>query len=86
MLEPDKHIAELHRRQLNDYARLLDGVKEQKVGRKIIRYQCIYYFLIITCEQFLRNLDYGDHITESEKNAVVARKIGLAMPQVYKGS
>ena len=33
--------------------------------------------------QFLRGLDAGDILTESEKNAVVARKIGLTMPEAY---
>jgi hypothetical protein len=33
--------------------------------------------------QFLRSLDHGDVLTEVEKNAVVAKKIGLALPEAY---
>ena len=33
-------------------------------------------------EQYLRSLDSGDILTEAEKNAVVAKKIGLQLPEV----
>ena len=33
-------------------------------------------------EQYLRSLDSGDVLTEAEKNAVVAKKIGLSLPEI----
>ncbi len=77
----------LHRKQLNDYARLLAGVNEQKVIREaqMLLLNDTIWCIKTRVVQFLRNLDAGDNLTESEKNEVVAKKIGLAMPETYKG-
>jgi hypothetical protein len=76
------------RTELIDYARLLEGVGRFDCACNEMAFNNSfhgYFFCFQVKEQrFLRNLDAGDKLTESEKNSIIARKIGFVMPEVYK--